>query len=404
MIGGRKMNYDFDEVIDRRGTNSSKWDDCKDVFGRDDIVPMWVADTDFKAPIEVIEAMRKRLEHGIYGYTYRGQSYNETVVDWVKKRHGWDIDSEWITFSPGIVPALSMCVNTFTRPGDKVVIQSPIYPPFQSVVEANGRIKVDNELILKDNHYHMDLDKLREQICIQDSGEFDNRVKMFLLCNPHNPTGRSWSKEELLELGRICVENNILIVSDEIHSDIIYSGHKHIPIASLSEELAQCTVTCISPSKTFSLAGLSTSAIIIPNKRIRSMFNNTLETLHIDGGNIFGSIALEVAYRNGEEWLEELLVYLEDNLNFLMKYFEEKIPQIVPIRPEATYLVWLDCSGLGLEGEQLMDFFANEAKVGVNLGSNFSRRCGSFVRLNIGCPRSTLKEGLKRIEEAVNRL
>ena len=408
------MENNFDKVIDRTGTNCSKWDNCKNIFGREDILPMWVADTDFEAPKEAIEAMKKRLEHGIYGYTYRPQSFNNAIINWMKKRHGWDIKNEWITFSPGIVPAISMAVNTFTHPGDKVIIQTPIYPPFQSVVERSGRTRIDNELVFIDGRYHMDIDRLEEQISLNDlsytnnttndNREFDNRVKLLLLCNPHNPSGRVWTKEELIKIGEICLKNNIIIVSDEIHSDIIYKGHKHIPIASLSKELEQNTITCIAPSKTFNLAGLSTSAIIIPNKEIRNMFNNTLETLEVDGGNIFGSIALESAYNHGEKWLEELLTYLEGNLNYLMKYFEDRIPDIKPIRPEATYLIWLDCSKLGLEGKDLVDFFVNKAKVGVNPGFKFGKSGRNFVRLNIGCPRSTLEEGLRRIEEAVKSL
>ncbi|WP_077369747.1 MalY/PatB family protein [Anaerosalibacter sp. Marseille-P3206] len=406
------MKFDFDSVIDRKGTNSRKWDNCEEIFGREDILPMWVADMDFKAPEEVISAMRERLEHGIYGYTFRSESYNEAIINWVKKRHGWDIKSEWITFSPGVVPAISIGIQTFTQAGDKVIIQPPIYPPFYSTVRESGRIVIENELSYVDGHYKMDIAKLEEQIKAKDisftnntyglNNKFDEKVKMFLLCNPHNPTGRVWTKEELLDIGKICTENNILIVSDEIHSDIIYSDYKHIPIASLSEELEQCTITCIAPSKTFSLAGLSASAIIIPNEKIRNMFNNTLETWHIGGGNIFGNVGLETAYRYGEEWLEELLVYLEGNRNYLIKYFEERIPKIKPVFSQATYLAWLDCSELGLEGRDLMDFFVNEAKVGVNPGTAFGEKYGHFIRLNIACPRSTLKEGLKRIQSAVN--
>lgn len=407
------MKYDFDKVIERTGTNCLKWDLRKGIFGKEDVLPLWVADTDFAAPVQVLEAMKKRMEHGIFGYTYRSEAYDQAIVNWMKKRHGWDIKKEWLTYSPGVVPALSLCVRTFTQPGDKIVIQSPIYPPFSSVVETSGRIIVDNELELIDGRYYMDLEKLLEQIAVKrisytsntarEKWEFDAKVKMLMLCNPHNPSGRVWTREELLKIGEICLENNIIIVSDEIHSDIIYSGHKHLPLASLSKELEQNTITCIAPSKTFSLAGLSTSTVIIPNERLRTHYNNMVESLEIDGGNIFGAVALEAAYNYGEEWLEELLKYLEGNLNYLMDYFKERIPSIRPIRPEATYLVWLDCRELGLEGRDLMDFFVNEAKVGLNPGTRFGRSGSNFVRLNIGCPRSLLKEGLSRIEAAVNK-
>jgi len=397
------MEYNFDEDVNRKGTNSVKWDNCKEVFKRDDIIPMWVADTDFKAPKEVIESIKKRAEHGVFGYTYRGSSFKESVINWLKRRHNWEVDKEWITFSPGIVPALNLCVNTFTNPGDKVIIQTPIYPPFRSVVEGNGRIIVNNELSLKDNHYYMDLESLKKQITDSD-GEFDHRVKMLLLCSPHNPTGRVWTKEELIELGEICAQNDIIIVSDEIHSDIVYKNHKHIPIASLSEELAKITISCISPSKSFSLAGLASSAIIIPDKKKRSLFNNALEISHIGGGNIFGNIAIEEAYKNGETYLDELILYLEENLNYCIDFFSKEIPQIKPIRPEGTYLVWLDCSKLGLKGKDLMEFFTDKARVGVNPGSNFSIKYSDFVRLNIGCTRKTLTEGLERIKKAVEEM
>lgn len=407
------MRIDFDKVIDRKGTNCLKWDKSKQIFGRDDILPMWVADTDFKAPDQVINAMKKRLDHGIFGYTYRSESYKQSIVDWMWKRHGWEIKSEWITFSPGIVPALSMCIRTLTQPGEKVVIQSPIYPPFSSVIQSSGRIIVDNGLKYENGKYFIDFEDLNNKMLLKkinytsntvtDKSDIDSKIKMLLLCNPHNPGGRVWTKSELLRIGKVCTDNNIIIVSDEIHSDIIYSNHKHIPIASLTKELEQNTITCISPSKTFSLAGLSTSAIIIPNEKLRNSYNNILESLELDGGNIFGAVALEAAYNHGEKWLEEFLAYVEVNLNYLMNFFKERIPSIKPVKPEATYLVWLDCTELELEGRELMDFFVNEAKVGLNPGTRFGLSGNHFVRMNIGCSRSLLEEGLIRIEAAVNR-
>lgn len=405
------MQFDFDNVIDRTGTNCSKWDKRNLLFGREDILPLWVADTDFKAPEEVICAMKKRVEHGIFGYTFKSESYYNSIIKWMRERHEWDIRNEWITFSPGIVSAINIAINTFTNYGDKVIIQSPIYPPFYSAIEKNGRIIIDNELLFIDARYYMDINSLNNQIRLKDTSftsntsidnlEVDDRVKLLLLCNPHNPTGRVWTKEELLKIGDICFKNNILIVSDEIHSDIVYKGNKHISIASLSEELEQITITCMSPSKTFNLAGLSTSVVIIPNRKIRSMYNNTLQTLNLGGGNIFGNIALEAAYTYGERWLAELVLYLEENLNYLIAYFKDNIPEIKPIQPDGTYLVWLNCDGLGLEGRELMDFFVNDAKVGVNPGSTFGENGKRFVRLNFGCSRSILEEALKRIEHAV---
>lgn len=405
------MKYDFDRIVNRKGTNSFKWDKLMGRFGRDDIIPMWIADTEFEAPIEVINAIKMRAQHGVYGYTFRSESYYDAIKKWMKKRHGWDIESEWITFSPGIVPALSMCVTTFTQPGDKIITQTPIYPPFYSVIQQNGRILIKNELKLSKGRYIIDFDDLLEKIILKNTyftsnltstkSKFDTSIKMLFLCNPHNPAGRVWTKDELLKIGEICLKNNIIIVSDDIHSDIIYQGNRYSPIASLSKELEDISITCISPGKTFSLTGMATSAIIIPNEKLREEFTRTLETLELDGGNIFGAVATEAAYKYGEDWLEHLLDYLESNLNFLMDYFQSNIPQIKPIKPEGTYLVWLDCSKLGLEGIELMDFFVNEAKLGVNPGSSFGVNSKQFVRMNIACSRKILQEALMRLKLAI---
>lgn len=404
----------FDEVINRKNTNSVKWDMNEEFFGREDVLAMWVADMDFKAPDEVLGAIKKRVEHGIFGYSYRSDSYLESIISWVKKRHGWNIKKEWITFSPGIVPALGVTVEAFSNIGDKILVQSPSYPPFKQTIKDNGRIVIDNKLIIKDNKYYMDLDKLHKQITIKDvsftsnsgSGKLlkDAKVKMFMLCNPHNPVGRVWTKEELIKLGDVCLENNMIIVSDEIHSDIIYSDYKHIPIASLSKELEQNSITCIAPSKTFSLAGLSTSVIIIPNEKLRNEFNDILSKHRLDGGNVLGEVALEAAYTHGEKWLEDLLLYLEGNLNYLKDYLKANIPQIKPIDSEATYLVWLNCSGLKLKDRDLLDFFVEKAGIGVNPGSAFDEECLEYVRLNIACPRAILKTTLDNLKKAVDEV
>lgn len=383
-------------------------------FGRNDIIPMWIADTEFEAPVEVVNAIKTRAEHRIFGYTFRSESYHDEIKKWIKKRHGWDIESEWITFGPGIVPALSICVNTFTQSGDKIITQTPIYPPFYSVIQQNGRILIKNELKLSKGRYIIDFDDFLEKISLGNDYftsnlaspelKFDTTVKMLFLCNPHNPSGRVWTKDELLKIGEICLKNNIIIVSDDIHSDIVYKDNKYSPIASLSKEIEEISITCISPGKTFSLTGMATSAIIIPNEKLREEYNRTLETLELDGGNIFGAVATEAAYKYGEDWLDHLLIHLENNLNFLMEYFQSKIPQIKPIKPEGTYLVWLDCSKLGLEGIELMDFFVNEAKLGVNPGSSFGENSKQFVRMNIGCSRKILQEALMRLELAIESI
>lgn len=391
------MKYNFNEIVDRKGTSCSKWDHNKAIFGTDDIHPMWIADMDFKAPAEVIDAMQERLNHGVFGYTFRGEEYNNSIVNWVKRRYGWNIEREWITFSPGIVPALSMAILAYTRPGDKIVIQTPVYGPFSGVVKANGRQLIESPLSCENGVYKMNLEDLEAQI--------DDRTKMVMMCNPHNPVGRVWTKEELERLAEIVIKHDLILVSDEIHADFIFSSHKHISIASISKELEQRTVTCYAPSKTFGLAGLTTSAIVIPNKKLRREFNDILEAMEIDGGNIFGMVALKAAYDNCEEWLEQLLVYLEDNVNYALKFFEERIPNIKPVHPQGTYLMWLNCQELGFENnDALSEFFTYKAKVGFNRGVRFGKQCEQFMRMNIACPRLLLEEGLNRIERAVNDL
>ncbi|WP_425447038.1 MalY/PatB family protein [Dethiothermospora halolimnae] len=390
------MKYNFDEVVDRMGTNSIKWDGMDRVYSRDDILPLWVADMDFKAPKPVIDALIDRAKHGIYGYSFRPDSYYEAIVDWIHKRHGWKIEKDWIEFSPGIVPAINIAVMTYTEPGDKIIVQNPVYYPFFSAVENNNRELLYNQLRLKDGKYFIDFDDLEKKI---KSG-----AKMLILCSPSNPTGRVWTKDELERLGKLCTDNNVLIVSDEIHSDIVYKEHKHIPIASISRELLNNTITCMAPSKTFNIAGLSTSEIIIPNKKLRKKFNKEIERIHVGMTNVFGIEALEAAYREGEEWLDQLLIYLQENVDFIKEYIANNIPKIEVVDPEGTYLIWLDCRGLGMNNRQLKRFMIEEAKVGLNDGPVFRQGGEGFQRINIGCPRSILKEGLERIEKAVKKL
>ncbi|RKD29141.1 MalY/PatB family protein [Thermohalobacter berrensis] len=390
------MSYNFDQIIERKNTNSAKWDGLKDVFGKDDVLPMWVADMDFRCPQPIVDAIVKRAEHGIYGYPKRPVSYYESIIYWMKKRHNWDIKEEWISFSPGVVPALNMLIMALTNPGDKVVVQSPVYFPFFSAVKNNNRVLVNNELKLQNGNYVMDFERLEKQI--------DSKTKMLILCSPHNPVGRVWSREELKRLGEICLKNNIIIVSDEIHSDIVYSGYKHTPIASISEELAKNTITCIAPSKTFNVAGLYTSVVIIPNKKLKDKYKNILERIHIGMGNIFGIEALEAGYRYGEEWLENLLKYLEGNIEYSINFINKRIPKIKAIRPEGTYLLWLDYRELKLSNKELKNLMVDKAKVGLSDGAMFGSGGEGFQRMNIGCPREIIKEGLERIEKAINQL
>ncbi len=390
------MKYDFDKIIDRRNSNSAKWDNVEHLFGSKDVLPMWVADMDFDAPAPVIEALQKRAGEGIYGYLKRPDSYYDAVIDWVKRRHGWNIDREWITFSPGVVCGISVAILALSQQGDEIITQPPVYYPFFRIIKNNGRQLVYNPLSLVDGRYRMDFDDLQEKA--------GPRAKMMILCNPHNPVGRVWERDDLERVGEFCLENKIILISDEIHSDLVFEGHAHVPTASISEDISQNTITCMAPSKTFNLAGLKSSAIIIPNKDIRRSFDLMLENISIRMDNIFGAVALESAYRYGEEWLEQLLEYLAGNLKFTRDFLDKKIPGIKAMDLEGTYLLWLDCQGLGLTDEALKELMDKEAMVGLDEGPMFGPGGEGFQRMNIACPRATLEEGLRRIEKAVKSI
>lgn len=387
------MKYNFDQVICRLGTDCEKWDDRKNQFGVEDVTPMWVADMDFQSPNPVIEALRQRAEHGVFGYGLRSDSYFESIVNWLNRRHQWSVKKEWITHSPGVIPALSLSIQSFTKQGDKIMIQPPVYHHFARVIQAAGREVVTNPLVLKNGHYSIDFDDLEAKI--------DEKVKMFILCSPHNPVGRVWSKDELTRLGQICRKHKILVVADEIHCDFVYHTHTHIPFASISEEFANHSITCIAPSKTFNLMGVQTSSIIIPNRQLRDRFNQELHTLSIGSPNIFGAVALEAAYRYGEEWLDQVLDYLQGNLEYSLSYFRKNIPEINVIQPEGTYLVWLDCRELRFSDKELNDFMLQSARVAMNQGQIFGKEGEGFMRLNIACPRSMLQNALSGIENAL---
>ncbi|WP_301172435.1 MalY/PatB family protein [Brevibacillus nitrificans] len=388
------MRYDFDKVINRLNTASVKWDEVDRIFGDKDLLPLWVADMDFQVPAPVTDALRARVEHGIFGYTERPESYYEAVIGWMERRHQWSVQKEWICHCPGVVPALSYLVQVFTQPGDKVIIQPPVYHPFTSVVADNGREVVHNPLKYEEGRYFMDFEDLRQKM--------DPSVKLLILCNPHNPGGRVWTKEELTELGNFCLENNVMVISDEIHGDLILKGHKHIPFAAISEEFAQNSIICTAPSKTFNMAGMQTSNIIIPNQEYREAFQKMMSTLVLRMTNTFGVVATEAAYRHGDEWLDQLLVYLQGNLDFLTEYIETHIKGIKVIQPEGTYLVWLDCRELGMDAKGLQEFMGKQAKVAVNQGHVFGPGGEQFIRLNMACPRSLIEEGLERIAKAVS--
>lgn len=387
--------YDFDRVIERRGTGCEKWDFMEAIFGAKDLVPLWVADMDFASPPEVVEALRRRVEHGVYGYSGCTDSYYDAVRGWMRRRHGWDVRREWIVSCPGVVPALNALVRAFTRPGDRVIVQQPVYHPFMLAAENNGRRVLNNELRLENGRYVMDLDNFRKKTRAR-------RAKMLILCSPHNPVGRLWSRGELEDLGRVCVENGILVVSDEIHSDLVLGGRRHEPFASISGELAACSVVCTAPSKTFNLAGLQTANLIIPDARLRREYTAAQEECGFFSPNAFGTVALEAAYAHGEPWLKAMLSYIEANLRFLADFITAKLPRILLIEPEATYLAWLDFRGLGMDSRGLKEFLRHRAGVAMGEGHIFGAGGEGFARVNLACPRSILEEGLGRLERAVN--
>jgi cystathionine beta-lyase len=388
--------YDFDKIIDRTGTESLKWVYPRKVLKIEDAIAMWVADMDFEAPPAVVEAVKRRAAHGVYGYPLVPPSFYAAAIDWLKRRHGWEVLKEWMAMTPGIVPALNYCVRAFTKPNEPVIIQTPVYHPFYFAIENNGRRVVRNPLRFDGRRYAMDLDDLRTKI--------DAPGRMFILCSPHNPVGRVWTREELEALGRIAVERDLLVVSDEIHHDLVYRGHRHYVLAGLSPELAQQTVTCVAPNKTFNIPGLATAAVVAPNPDILKKFEDEKERAGFELGQVFGIVGFEAAYVHGEDWLEELLPYLEANVDFMEKFLAGRIPQIRLIRPEGTYLALLDCRGLGLEPAALNDFFLKKAGVYFSNGTIFGRELEGFVRINFGCPRVVLAEALERVERAVRGL
>jgi cysteine-S-conjugate beta-lyase len=387
------MRWNFNEPSRREGTNCIKYDLRKEVFGAADVIPLWVADMDFNTPDFIINALSDRLRHEIFGYSFRPEEYYSSIINWTRERHNWNLEKEWICFSPGIVPALNISTLAFTSEGDSIIVQPPVYFPFFSAVESHGRRLVYNQLVEAGGNWEMDLDNLKK--CV------DKKTKMIIISNPHNPVGRAWSSEELTELADICLNNNILILSDEIHCDLVLPGYLHTPVARLSEQFAEITITCIAPSKTFNLAGLSTSSVIIPNPDLRKSFGSTIEKLHIGSGNIFGTEASVAAYTYGQDWLNELLLYLNGNIDFVIDYCRNLIPEIIPVKPEATYMLWLDCRKFGMTGREIQNFFIKKAGIGMNEGSTFGHGGEGFMRMNLACPRNTLVKAMEQIDEAV---
>ena len=390
------MIWNFDDPVKREGTNCIKYDRREEIFGRKDIIPMWVADMDFNAPDFITEALHNQLDRKIFGYSFRPPEYYSSIIEWTRGRHNWAIEKEWIIFTPGIVPAINFCTLAFTKPGDSIIVQPPVYFPFFSAVLAHGRTLVYNKLKEEDGRWVMDIEALTRSI--------DEKTRMIIISNPHNPVGRVWTSEELKELGDICIKKNILILSDEIHCDLVLPGFTHTPLAAISDEIAASTITCIAPSKTFNLAGLSTSNVIISNPALRKSFSRIVDNLHITSGNIFGTAASIAAYTHGHKWLDELMEYLERNAGFVEDYCIRLLPEIIPVQPEATYMIWLDCRKLGMSGKELQDFFVHKAGIGMNEGSTFGPGGEGFMRMNLGTTHQTVRQAMEQVEKAVSFL
>ncbi|GAB6011977.1 MalY/PatB family protein [Viscerimonas tarda] len=387
--------YNFNQIIDRKGTNALKTEALEKRYGRSDLIPLWVADMDFLSPPQITEAIIERAKHGIFGYTEPSQEYYDAIINWVGKHHNWAIEQEWLDYIPGIVKGIAFAVDCFTTTDDKVIIQPPVYHPFRIVPTLHHRTIVNNQLVLRAGQYTMDYEDLKNQL--------DSSCKMLILCNPHNPGGRVWTKDELAELAEICFDNKILVISDEIHSDLAHEGHKHIPFATVSEKAAMNSITFMAPSKTFNIAGIVSSYAIIPNEQIRHKFHAYLHSSELDEGHIFAYTATQAAYEHGENWLKEAKEYIWQNILFVDNYLKENIPQLKAMLPEASFLVWLDCKELGLSQKELVSLFVEDARLALNDGSMFGKGGEGYMRLNAGCPRSTLEEALGRLREAIDK-
>jgi cystathionine beta-lyase len=403
------MDFGYDVEVNRRGTCSVKWEFLHDgnqmkygdhadpKHGKNRLLPMWVADMDFPAPPAVIEALKKRAEHGIFGYTTPADGYFEAVISWIQRRYGYTVERDWILLTPGVVPAVNMMVQAFLKKGEKVLVQQPVYYPFFDAIKNNDGAIVTNSLVYENGRYRMDFDDLAEKTT-------DPAVTLAILCSPHNPVSRVWTAEELTRFGNLCLENNVLVVSDEIHCDLIYDGYHFTPFAGIDDSFARQSIICTAPSKTFNLAGLKTSNIIISNPDLRTQFAQVLARNGLKGANAFGVVATEAAYNHGEGWLKDTMAYIEGNYRFMSAYMAEHLPQLKIIPPEGTYLVWVDCRALGLDPAARKALMMEDARLFLDEGELFGPEGEGFERFNIACPRSILKEALERIKSVVERL
>lgn len=386
------MVYDFNEDICRYNTACSKWDNVLTRCGRADVLPMWTADTDFTCPLPIIDAVKKRAEHPIYGYPYTIPEFYDTTVAWIGRRHGWQIQRDWVVFTTGVVPVFQNSIQAFTQEGDEVIVQPPVYHSFRHAIEENGRVCSNNRLIYRDGQYSMDFEDLEQRAA-------SPKAKMMIMCSPHNPVGRVWTAEELSRVEEICLRHDVILVIDEIHSDLVFKG-KHIPLASIDERYLQNTITCYAPSKTFNTAGLRGSGIIVPNPKLRVELEKRFKMNKGIMQNIFAVPAYIAAYTQCDDYLEQLVPYLQGNIDYVRSVLQEKMPRIRLVEPEATFLIWLDCSELGLKGEQIMDFFLNKARIGIVNGMQFGPGGEDFARINIGCPRFRVQQAFEQIAKA----
>lgn len=390
------MKYNFDEIIDRSNTESSKLENLKSLFGREDLIPLWVADMDFKSPPAITKALMKRVEHGLFGYTIQSESYFNSIINWLERRHGWSVEKDDITYIPGVVKGLAFAIDEFTDKGDNIIIQPPVYHPFRIVSSSLGRNVVNNPLIKYNDQYRMDFEGLRKIAS-------EKECKMLILCNPHNPAGRVWTHDELAELAEICYDNNILVISDEIHSDLALPGYKHIPFATVSDKANNNSITLMAPSKTFNIAGIVSSFSVITNEEIREKFLSYIKPRCLDEGTLFAYTATRAAYDECDDWLDEMLTYVQGNVDFVDSYLKKNIPQIRAILPEASFLVWLDCSSLKLSQSELKKLFVNEAGLALNDGTIFGPGGEGFMRLNVGTSKQVLEKALNNLKNAVNK-
>jgi cystathionine beta-lyase len=389
------MKYNFDKLIDRTHTSSVKYDLRQTVFEKSDVIPMWVADMDFETPDFIRNAVIQRANHPVYGYTFRDADYYQPVVEWMQSHHDWTIHRDDIVFSPGVVPALNFAVMAFTKPGDKIIVQLPVYPPIYRAVADHHRTLSNNQLIPDENTYLIDFTLLEEQA---------KEAKLLFLCNPHNPVGRCWNRQELEQIAQICLKHQVLVFSDEIHADLVMPGFRHQVFANLSPEAAEITITAHAPSKTFNLAGLATSSVIISNPRLRASFSQLIDKMHLGMGNLFGSVASTAAYLHGEPWRLKLIEYLNENIEFTESYLTKNIPALHMFRPEGTYMIWLDFRKFRFDDQTLKSKLIHEAGLGFNAGTEFGPGGEGFMRMNIACPRSTLTTALEQLERMLSGL